>query len=147
MAAQGDEPARDRLAPALAALDGADAIELFSIEPKERPAAPGQGFHNWKVLGRTTLRGAEARRAMAAAIRRGIDQAGEASGCFEPRHGLRAGRGAESVDLVICFSCGWIEVHGPGASGWVRTTGAAKDAMNAALRGASVPLAQDVEGP
>jgi hypothetical protein len=70
-----------------------------------------------------------------------------ASGCFEPRHGLRAMKGTRSVDLVICFSCRWIEVHSEGKASSVWTSEAPKSAFNKVLRAAGVKLAQDVEGP
>jgi hypothetical protein len=142
------DDSHDRLPDAASSLlDGADAIELISIDPRDRPARPEEGFHGWKILGRTTLREGEARRAIVAAVRRGVAEADGASGCFEPRHGLRASKGHDSADLVICFSCRWIEVHVGGKTASVWTTDAAKSPLNRALRDAGLPLAQDVQGP
>jgi hypothetical protein len=142
-----DEP-HDKFSPAVSTLlDEAEAIELISLDPRQRPSGPAESFHGWKVLGRTTLRDAEKRRAIVAAVTRGVAEADKVAGCFEPRHGLRASRGNDSADLVLCFSCRWIEVHVAGKTSSVWTSEAAKSAINQALGAAGVPLAQDVEGP
>lgn len=142
----GDE--HDRLPPAASnLLDEAGAIELISLDPRERPAGPGGSFHGWKVLGRAAIRDAAERRAIVASLGRAIGSAAEVAGCFEPRHGLRATRGTQSLDLVICFSCRWVEAHFEGRTSSVRIADSPKSAFNKALREAGVKLAQDVEGP
>ena len=146
LAAPGDDPYGALPASASALLDGADSIELISLDPGERTGGAASGFHGWKVLGRATLRDG-AGRTVVEAIHRGVREAGDAAGCFEPRHGLRATRGKRAVDLVICFSCRWIEVHDGGATAFVRTSTAARPAINGALRDAAVALAKDGEGP
>ncbi|MBB5036962.1 hypothetical protein [Prosthecobacter dejongeii] len=35
----------------------------------------------------------------------------EASKCFDPRHAIRIEKGSETMDLLICYDCGWIEIH------------------------------------
>jgi hypothetical protein len=142
----GDE--HDKL-PAAASrlLDEADAIELISLDPRERPARPGESFHGWKVLGRAAIGDGAEGRAIIAALKRAIGSAEEVAGCFEPRHGLRATKGGQSLDLVICFSCRWIESHFQGTSSSVRIADSPKSAFNKALREAGIKLAQDVEGP
>lgn len=135
---------RDALPDRVSALlDEAEAIEVLSIDPKDRPAGPGESFHGWKVLGRTRLADREAGRRVVASIRRGVAEADGASGCFEPRHGLRASKGGEAADLVICFSCRWIEARVGASTTSVRTSDAARAALNRALRGAGVTLAPD----
>jgi hypothetical protein len=146
-AGSGDDPFGALPATASALLDDAESVELLSIDPGQRTSDPGTGFHGWKVLGRTALTDADRRKAVVFAIRRGIRECDDASGCFEPRHGLRATKGGKTLDLVICFSCRWIEVHEGGTTAYVRTSGAARPAINQALRDAAVELAQDVEGP
>lgn len=138
---RGDEPYSKLPAPASALLDGAEAIEILSIDPKGRPAEPGEGFHGWRVLGRTTLRDPGTRKSVVAALRRGIAEAEGAAGCFEPRHGLRATKGDRSADFVICFSCRWIEVHADGERASVWISESPKPAINHALRDAGVALA------
>ena len=146
-AGPAEDPYHKLPATVSALLDEAESIELLSIDPGERTSDPGSGFHGWKVLGRTTPSDDGGRKAIVAAIKRGIREADDAAGCFEPRHGLRATKGDKAIDLVICFSCRWIEVHEGGMTASVRTSSAAKPAINRALREAAVALAQDVEGP
>ncbi len=128
-------------------LDEADAIELISLDPRERLAQPGESFHGWKVLGRAAIGDAAKRRAIIASLKRAIGSADEVAGCFEPRHGLRATKGGKSLDLVICFSCRWVEVQFEGRASSIRIADSPKSAFNKALREAGVKLAQDVEGP
>jgi hypothetical protein len=146
-AGPGDDPYDTLPATASALLDEAESLELLSLDPGGRTPDVASGFHGWKILGRTTLRDASGRKAIVAAIRRGVREADDASGCFEPRHGLRATKGGKDVDLVICFSCRWIEVREGREIAFVRTSALAKRAINKALRDATVDLAQDVEGP
>jgi hypothetical protein len=128
-------------------LDEAESVELISLDPRERPTKPDDSFRGWKVLGRAAIRDLADRRAIVASLKRGIGETDKVSGCFEPRHGLRATKGNKSVDLVICFSCGWIEVHSEGTTSSVWTSDSPKSAFNKALRDAGAALAQDVEGP
>ena len=125
LADRGGDP-RPTLPPSAALLDEAESVELLSLDPRDRTTTPGSFFHGWKVLGRTTIRDRDGRKAIAGAIQRGIREADDAAGCFEPRHGLRATKGGKAVDLVICFSCRWIEVHDGGETAFVRTSPAAK---------------------
>ncbi|HEY2159075.1 MAG TPA: hypothetical protein VGH33_25835 [Isosphaeraceae bacterium] len=142
------EDSHDKLPPAASVLlDEADAVELISLEPRDRPANSEESFHGWKVLGRGDLRDPASRRAIITSVKRGIGAADKVAGCFEPRHGLRATKGDRSADLVICFSCGWIEVHSEGKTSSVWTSDSPKEAFNKALRDAGATLAQDVEGP
>jgi hypothetical protein len=144
---RGDDSHGKLPATASAILDGAESIELLSIDPKDRPSGAGDDFHGWKVLGRAALRDPDRRRAVVEALRRGVEEADDAEGCFEPRHGLRATKGGLSADLVICFSCRWIEVRAGGETAFVRMSGSPRAMFNAILRAAAVELAQDSEGP
>ena len=143
----GDEPSGKLPGSATALLDEADAIEILSIDPKDHPSRPEEDFHGWKVLGRTSIRDPEVRKRVVAASRRGIDEAGPVAACFEPRHGLRATKGARSVDLVICYACGWIQVCVGADAPTIPTTDSAKPLFNKLLRDAGVALAPEPEGP
>jgi hypothetical protein len=145
--ASSDDAYRTLPPDASALLDEAEAVELISIDPRDRPPKPDESFHGWKILGRATIQKPQDRRAIVAALKRSVGEADKVAGCFEPRHGLRATKGGRVVDLVICFSCRWIEVHDGGTTSSVWISEAPKSAFNKALREAHVPLAQDVEGP
>ncbi len=126
-----DVDEHDRLPPdASAVLDEAESVELLSIDPRDRPGKADDSFHGWKVLGRTYAPDASGRRAILASVKQAIGETDGVSGCFEPRHGLRATKGGRSVDLVICFSCRWIEVRSEGKTSFVWTSDAPKSAFN-----------------
>jgi hypothetical protein len=93
---------------AKAILDKAEQLELYSLEPDEKEAAvnPDGGFHGWKILGRTTIKDAGARKQLLTAFYKGLmDSKGDIAKCFNPRHGISATAGGKSVDAVICFEC------------------------------------------
>src|SRR5262245_3590721 len=85
-------------------------FELYSLEPEsEKPGAAGR-LHGWKVLGKTTVKDAKARKGLIEALTKGVGK-GEPKKCFEPRHAIRATHGGKTVDLVICFACSWVRVY------------------------------------
>ena len=64
---------------------------------------------------------AEARRVVEAVVR-GIRRKAAGAKCFEPHHALRITRGAQHVDVVICYSCNQVEVWGIDPEGnWERS--------------------------
>jgi hypothetical protein len=102
-----DQVRWDRARKALAA---PDQLVLYALDPcPPRHEHPRGLFHGWKVLGRVPVREAGAREAMDAAV--GGIRPGVGAKCFEPRHGVRATAGSESVDVVICFECAWAYVY------------------------------------
>jgi hypothetical protein len=85
-------------------LEKAGEIELYSLDPSERGVK--DGFHGWKVLGKTTVKDAETVKKLAAAFKKGVEEnKGIAAACFNPRHGIRLTHDGKTVDLVICFEC------------------------------------------
>jgi len=95
-------------------LETGDLFVVLSLNPgeplpkatgeKTRTAVP-EKFHGYQVLGQIEVRDATTRAELVAALERGILEADGLRGCFEPRHGIRAADGGETVDLVICFEC------------------------------------------
>jgi hypothetical protein len=89
----------------VAAVVAASEIELYSLDPSFG-GRQEEGFHGWKILGKTTIKDAEPRKALAAAFKKGVeDNEGVVAGCFIPRHGIRVKYDGKTVDLVICFQC------------------------------------------
>lgn len=122
-------------------LDAADSVELLSLDPSRIDAkAKDQGFHGYKPLGKTVLKG-EAKKALLATLRKGIaDSDGSVAGCFRPRHGIRALLKGKSVDLVICYECHSILIFaGDKPSSTPTHPGPAKQ-LNKILADAKVPL-------
>jgi hypothetical protein len=124
------------------ALDKADALEVYSLDPSERNAK--DGFHGWKVLGKTTLKDQAKRKELLEALDRGMAESTGGARCFIPRHGVRAVYGAVRVDLVICFECGWVYVYDGDKDGpHLTTSGKPQPVFDKVLRDANVPLPKD----
>jgi hypothetical protein len=129
--------------------DKAETFELYSLDPDEprtdkdgKPAAVKDGFHGWKVLGKTEVKGAAERKRLADALRLGAeDNFGMAAACFIPRHGIRLTGDGKTVDLVICFQCLQVEVfvNGDSKKGFL-TTDEPQKAFDAVLKAAGVKL-------
>ena len=120
-------------------------FELLSLDPtfltaKQRRRLRKKLFHGWLVLGRTTIREGSRRDELVDALRRSVaNSSGAYVYCFDPRHGIRASLGAQTVDLVICFECERIELYGHESSR-VATDRSAQPAFDAALKRAGVRL-------
>lgn len=86
--------------------ENATTWTLFSIEPKANEESK-DAFHGHKILGQTTVKDvatcARLQKALYGAI---ADLDGEIASCFNPHHGLRATYKNQTVDLIVCFSCG-----------------------------------------
>ncbi len=122
-----------------AILDKADTIELLSLEPAKGMEVK-DGFHGYKILGKTTVKGADARKVVAA-IHKGIkDSDGTAAACFMPRHGIRAKVDDKTVDLVICYQCLSMTSYLGDKEGVALTTDAPGTLLNTILKDAKVPL-------
>jgi hypothetical protein len=124
-----------------AILDKATEIELLSLDPTPRKD-DDKDFHGYKILGKTTVKDAETRKALLAALYKGIkDSDGSAAKCFNPRHGVRATVDSKTVELVICFECLQIATY-PALPrmGTVLTTRHAESTFNKVLTEAKVPL-------
>jgi hypothetical protein len=77
------------------------------------------------------------------ALYRGIEEHnGGVSGCFNPRHGIRAVKGGRTVDVVICFECGYIHFWESGKRSTVLVTGTPQKAFDRVLESGTVPLGE-----
>ena len=123
-------------------LDGTERLILLSIEGGGDgvPESTETSFHGFKILGKTEPAGNEQQQLLRE-LYKGIEQGSSPKSCFEPRHGISATRGSETVDLVICFECAHIEVWGRQES-LSLTSAAPADHFNAVLNRAGVPLAK-----
>ena len=123
-------------------LEKADKFELISLSPEYLKEKPVDGFHGWKVLGRTTVKDADARKTLLAAFEKGVaENKGEVARCFDPRHGIRATHGDKTVDLVICFECYQVKVFaGDDLKTDFLVTRSPQPAFDKVLTDAKVPL-------
>jgi hypothetical protein len=113
--AAAEEPKANKLPDkAKAILDKAKQFELLSLDPDSDGQAK-DGFHGWKVLGKTALKDPKVRKQVLDSLYDGIAKSkGVGAKCFDPRHGIRATVDGKTVDLVICFECGWVYVYEDG---------------------------------
>ena len=128
-------------------LENATKYEVYSLDP-----GPGEGvkdgFHRWKVLGKTTVMAETKRATLLEALSKGVaDNKGEAAKCFIPRHGLRATHDGKTIDLVICFECMHVYVYADPKDSEKKsdsffTTGSPEEAFDKVLKDAGVPLAK-----
>jgi hypothetical protein len=137
--------ARDQIPEATQAiLDKATEYEVYSLDPTPGDAVK-DGFHGWKVLGKTTVK-ADKRKGLLDALAKGIkDNKGEAAKCFIPRHGIRATHDGKSVDLVICFQCLQIYVFHDKSDkhdATILTTATPQEAFDKVLKDAGIKLAE-----
>ncbi|HYS03626.1 MAG TPA: hypothetical protein VEW47_00390 [Candidatus Dormibacteraeota bacterium] len=93
-------------AGARAVLAGADRLELLSLDPEAPLRSSSKGFHGFKILGKTVITSEDDRRRLFFALNKGeAETSGMLASCFNPRHGIRASKHGQMVDLVICFEC------------------------------------------
>src|ERR1700677_162053 len=88
-------------------LDGADELELYSIDPDQGATENEESFRDYRVLGKTVVKDKGLRRVIGQCIDGGLSPAW----CFFPRHAVLAKFGEKNVDLVICFECGHLELY------------------------------------
>ncbi len=104
-----------------AILDAPDEFELLSLVPisltppkseiRKRWAGK-ELFHYEGVVGKITVKDAKDRQRVVEALymaRKASEPVGVA--CFIPHHGIRARKGKESVEIVICFTCQRADVY------------------------------------
>ena len=83
-------------------LERAEQFELLSSDPRRRDEVPEDGFHGWRVLGKTVERHAETRKKLGAAFRQGVEAANEkaAKQSATADQGHSKSRDLEQDDLV-----------------------------------------------
>ena len=143
------DPSKNVLARAtVSILEKPDSFVLLAIDPDQRRTAadstnrPAEEFHGFGVLGKAELRDPRDRAELVASLRQGIaDSDGKVAACFNPRHGIIARRGNESVELLICFECLSLQIFGT-ETNELLTTGSPGKTFDAALTKAGLPRAK-----
>jgi hypothetical protein len=108
------DPAANRL-PALVeeVFRGAERLLLLRLDPFRRPppAPDRRAFHAWRATRRLQVSDPAERAAVVGAVEQGLARSdGTFAMCFDPTIGVRARRGRDTVDLVCCFDCNWVQV-------------------------------------
>ena len=136
-------------------LEQSPQLTLFSIIPGEEDYDTVSNtknlpmFHSHWVLGQTAVSDPDAKAALLASLYdgfvsapnpNGLKQIG--TGCFNPRHGIRAELDGQTVDLLVCFECmkfdGYFNNHRFPKQRFVNS--APSETFNRVLTAANVPL-------
>lgn len=103
---------------AAAIFASADTWTLRSLDPAPHDDVEGaysERLHGYGVLGSATILDRLVMDDLAKSLNEGIRGNNDmVAACFDPRHAISAEVDGERVDLVICFSCLQIKIHGPG---------------------------------
>ena len=135
-------------------LKDADEFTLFSINPE--PDFQHQStntFQNHAILGHFDVTSAETRQKLITALDDGIGEdmksippgvAVPLPDCFNPRHGIRAKKGDETVEFLICFECHQIQISSNWGKSWFFTTSSKPASVfNHVLKKAHIPLPEN----
>ena len=135
------------------ALKNADNFTLYSIKPEpDFQHTSTNTFEDHVILGQVDVKSKDTRTKLIAALKDGIDEQNKRvppgviwlPDCFNPRHGIRATKGNETVELLICFECEQIQGSSNQGKSWsFITTRTPAPIFNGVLKKAHVPLAED----
>jgi len=132
-------------------LERAEEFTVFSLDPvpwnwkpkKEQKRTPKSEFHGYIELGKIHLPRSAERTNLVAAFIEGIANGRGYSACFEPRHGLRAIQGTNTVELVICYSCKQVYSYSNSRTNRIfHTTARPVHEFTVLLKKAKIPLAK-----
>lgn len=130
------------------AFDKAKEFELYSLDPSRavKKNEKDSFFHDWNVLGKTTIKGANARNALAAIDKGRKESDGSVAACFNPRHGVRIVHDKKTYDLVICYECLSATIYeGDKRVGSFLTVRSPEKVLTRMLADAKVPLPKERE--
>ena len=125
-------------------LEKAEKFELLSLSPEYLQEKPKDGFHGWRILGKTAVKEADDRNNLVATFKKGVaDNKGIAAACFNPRHGIRVTHDGKTADFVICFECFQVQAYvGDTREKGFLITDSRASTFDAVLKEAMVPLAE-----
>jgi hypothetical protein len=122
--------------------------DLFANEKSQSPATTTEPkrdtrelFHEYPVLGRMEIKDPKRKSQLLSALYRGVKKSGGVPACFEPRHGIIAKKGTNTVELAICFACEQIAEYSHGNHAWSLMGKEPRKLFNRTLTDARVPLA------
>jgi len=87
-------------------------FESVSFIPASDPnLLAGSMFHNYRVLGQTEIDDENIQERIRAIFDDGITDRHFSSACFSPKHGIRAVKNGQTLDIVICFHCSLAKMY------------------------------------
>jgi hypothetical protein len=142
-------------------LRGCEEFTLLSLEPSMLPdlmevlgirtnSPPGtnnspitEQFQGYRILGKARITAGDERAKLVAALAEGIEKGSALKNCFNPRHGIKATQGTNTIELLICFECGGVVVFRSGApKKTFLTASQPKETYNNILLRKGVPVAE-----
>lgn len=132
-------------------LERGDSIVLYSLDPRDGATRQHEGlppvkngFHGYEILGQVAITNQKQRQQLVDSLYRGILRPDAwVAACFLPRHGIRASRKDDTVELLICFECARIETYESGNRiGGAKTNESAASLFNETLRNAGQKLSE-----
>ena len=136
-------------------LSDADEFILLSLDPTPDFEHKSKNtFKRYPVIGQTKIKASSTRTQLTeeldSAIRAGdgltfsngvVFLSGPFASCFNPRHGIRARKSGETVELLICFECGQVQIDSSKeAERVLKLTKKPSRTFNAVLTSAGVAL-------
>lgn len=129
-------------------LSNPDSFTLYSVLPVwTDDKTKGELFRNHQVLGRVKIKNAGDQRKLVVVLDKALTQGREFFSmpkCFDPRHGIRATKGTNELDLLVCFECTGIHAYlNQGTNQdyiFYSITAEPKNAFNEALRAGGVAI-------
>jgi hypothetical protein len=110
-------------------LEAPESLEIFLLNPEPEQDDNPALFHRHRVCGVAQIRATEARQEVGRALIEANRSDAKQAFCFDPHYGVRASRGSEMADLLICFPCGNVCVEGIGDAGGMYPIGAAAEKL------------------
>ena len=131
----------------LQGLYDAEKFTLLSLNPVEVDPVSNTNatyFYKHQILGKSTVTDAKLKNDLIASLQSGISNSrGIGYMCFNPRHGIRAERGTNRIDVVICFECAEVQVvFGPTNQSFL-TTKVPSKIFNHALEKLRLPVSKE----
>jgi hypothetical protein len=132
-------------------LETSDQVIFYSLNPNNYVELPsgalvkqtkGETFHSNSVLGKVVITDPAEKEALVNSL---FDSLSDGSTmCHEPRHGIRAVRGNQKMDLTVCFMCSNVYFYPDGQPFYEKhMSGSAKKLFNATLRKHHLRLAKE----
>jgi hypothetical protein len=137
-------------------LEKAPQLILYSLDPSSlltRSSTPEEGngrFHDYPILGQVTISDPVLKQQLLAHLYDGFafdhyfrktGLSTVASGCFNPRHAIRAVSDGKTFDLILCFSCGNTKWFFEGDERWGGITHRPQAFFNKILTENRIPIA------
>ncbi|MFN0205355.1 MAG: hypothetical protein ACKVS6_03475 [Planctomycetota bacterium] len=126
-------------------LDHPDTMEILSLQPHIGPMKstdPAFNYYGCRILGRVAVIAEQDRvRKELRSLLAGWNGAVAACG-FSPRHAIVAKKGADLLELLICFECGDLRIESPvGEAQYLHISERKAGVFDEILTKAGVPLA------